>query len=825
MQITPADVAALRNGIFTPKRRAASPMECLHAYARGIDDLLRKLFSARITSQGGGDEICLVAVGGYGRGEMFPHSDVDIMVLYSERADRSLIKAFERDAWDLGLAMGFVARTVGECSRILGDDCATDTALLEATHITGSTGLFTRLIDLAVRPWFRRRRRWFIDEMRKALIEGVYSTADTLYRIEPDVKNGICCLRDCQRISWAERVAGESFGGQSRPFYQFMSREEQEQLTEAYAFLARVRTELHMLGGRRLDILEVALQHDIAGGFGYPQNSPAELMSDFFRAVTTVKQCILTFTEHVYEDLGWVGKLRSALASFSAGNGLQVIDGVLHLRRGDDRYRHNGAWWAMEVFTTTATCRAEISTMLRNRLREIARQLQPKDFRTGEIESAMCSLLSLRGRSGRIIQLMYETGILELLLPEFAPLACRVEFDTYHEFTVDQHTLLALCAFDDLVKDSDDLVQRVYLRIENRRVFRLALLLHDVGKALEGDHCRSGAILAGNAAERLGFSKKEQRQVEFLVYHHLDLSELSLRREFEEESLRQFAETVGSPELLDMLYLLTVLDIRHVGSRTWTGWKAAQLAELFTLVERFLHERQSGGNESGQTADYQQETMPEDRRKHQSWLETLRSGEMQLHSEAFTGFYRVTVVTHDRISLLSDIAACFIHAGLDIISAQVNTFPQNKIVDMFDVEPDGVTRLSFEERVERFHSAWKRIATEKTSAAAIVEQRLKSYPPKPVRHTLKKPKITVNNSASPSATLIEINTPDRFGLFYTLVTALSSTSNNISGARISTAVDEAVDIFYVTGDDGNKVEDTQQLTVIEKVIVEALSGG
>ena len=797
-------------------------MECVHAYARAVDEVLRKRFAIRITDQGQADEICLVAIGGYGRGEMFPYSDVDLMVLYSERADRSVIKAFERDVWDLGLAVGFVARTVGECGRILGDDWATDTALLESTCITGSMGLYTRLLDMALRPWFRKRRKWFIDEMRKTLIDGVYSTADTLYRIEPDVKNGICCLRDCQRIAWAERVAAEAFGGQSRPFYQFMRREEQEHLQECYAFLVRVRNELHMLSNRRLDILEVALQHDIAASFGYAENGPAALMGDFFRTVTTVKQCILTFTEHVYEDLGVIGRLRSALASFNAGKGLQVIDGVLYLKRSDDRRFADRALWAMEVFTTANTCHAEISTKLRYKLRETARSLQPKDFRRSDVEEAMCSLLSGKTQSGRIIQLMYETGILELLLPEFAPLSCRVEFDTYHEFTVDQHTLLALCAFDDLVHDGDELVQRIYLRLENRRVLRLAVLLHDVGKALPGDHCRSGAILARNAAERLGFSKKEQRQVEFLVYHHLDLSEMSLRRELEEEALAQFAATVGTVGMLDMLYLLTVLDIRHVGTRTWTGWKAAQLAGLFARTGRILTDAQSRTVETDDAIDYQHETMPEDVQVHKTWLESLGAGELQIHTESFTGFYRVTVVTFDRISLLSDIAACFIHAGLDIISARVNTFPPDKIVDVFDVDPDDATRIPFDERIERFRSAWKRISSRKTTADSIVAQRLKSYPRKPVRHTLSEPHIAVNNTASPAATIIEISAPDRFGLFHTLVNALSCARVNISAARISTAVDAAVDVFYISDSEGNKIEDPQRLEAIGKVIMERL---
>jgi len=821
------DIQSLRQTIFTQKRRTASPLECVHAYARAVDEILRTLFTRVVSEPEYRDELCMIAIGGYGRGEMCPYSDVDLMLLYSDRVPLTIVKALERQVWDLGFLMGFAARTPAECAGILGDDIVTDSALLESTFITGSMDMFTRYIDCTIRPYFRKKRRSFIEEMRTALVKGVLSPADTIYRIEPDVKSGLCCLRDCQRIAWAERVAQEVTGGASRPRYLYISHDDQERLIESYTFLLKVRTELHMVSKRRLDILEVGLQPLIARSFGYPDGAPAALMSDFFRSVTHVRQCVLSFTEKVYLRQPFVSRIRTLFGSFTTTNGLKVIDGILYLRKSIP-IESVTAIWVLGVFSTAITCHAEIGMGLRNLLREAARCLAPDLFNTSEAENSFGEILGARRHAGRIVQIMHETGILDKVLPEFTPLTCKVEFDTYHEYTVDQHTLLALRAFDELVHEREETLQRAYLRIANRRVFRLALLLHDSGKALCGDHCRSGAIIARNAASRLGFTDEEQEVVEFLVYHHLDMSELSLRRETEDTAVRIFAANVATLEQLDMLYVLTVLDIRHVGSRTWTGWKAVQLAEIFKLSEAFIagSVKNIGNKENSkyQVPDYRTETLPEDRVSHEHWLSLLGSDTFQLHTEVFTGFHRVTIVARDRIALLADIAACFIASGLQIISAQVYAAEGGKVIDIFDVEPERTTSMAFDERIERFMTSWKRLEKGSATSAHIVHETMKNRKVKPGRQTACKPDVRINNSDSERYTIIEVRASDRFGLLHTLVSTLSSHAVNINAARIATAVDAAVDVFYVSDADGSKMDTTLRIEIIRNVVLEAVSG-
>lgn len=819
-------VQSIRERIFTPKRRMISPLECVHAYTRAVDEMLRKLFNRCITEKGQDEHVCLVALGGYGRGELSPYSDVDIMLLYSDHADAAAINAFERAAWDSGLLLGYVARTIGECRQILGDDFATDTALLETTHITGSMDMYTRLIGMVIRPYFRRRKSRYLSEMRSVLVGGVFSTADTLYRIEPDIKNGICCLRDCHRMIWSERVAGEAFGGQSRPVHQFLSSEEERMLSDSYAFLLKIRSELHMLSGRRLDVLEVGLQPEVAQAFGYGKGGPAKLMSDFFKTVSAVKQCVLSFSERVYEEQGILGRIRSMVASFNAGNGLQVIDGILHLKKLPGWARQQPAVWTMEVFLKAITCHAEIGTGLRNRLREIATEASGEEFSKPEVTKRMRTILSGDRFGGRIITLMHETAILEKIIPEFAPLTCLVEFDTYHEYTVDQHTLLALQAMDELIEESDDLIQRIYLRLNNKDVLRLALLMHDCGKALPGDHSRTGSAIAEKTAVRLGFGDDEVKQVAFLVRHHLLLSELSFRRELEDGTIRQCAKIIHDHDLLDMLFLLTVLDIRHVGKKTWTGWKAAQMREIFSIIETVLENDENDTrriSEQLAVRDIATDTLPEGNELYGKWLDQLEDDELQMHTEAFSDYYRVTLVTFDRAALLSDIAACFITSGLHIVSARVHSFKGGKIIDIFDVQPDEMTRIPFVERLDRFKKNWRRIQKGNQTSAKLVETQLKNYPRKPLRQIPLPPKIVIDNTVSPLFTIIEVHAPNRFGLFYTLVTTLSSCGVNINAARIATALGEAVDAFYVSSDNKGKIEGEYQIENMKNAILENIT--
>jgi [protein-PII] uridylyltransferase len=817
------DMNSIRKSIFCSPRRFDAPLDCLHDFSAAIDAIISTVFS-RI-GEPHRQSLCVVALGGYGRGEMWPYSDVDLMLLYREGTDLDIIRSFERNVWDLGLIIGFSARTPSECSAILGDDYITDTALLEARSICGNPAMFHRLSEEVIKPFFRRRKRAFIDEMMSTLNAGLKSSDDTLYRIEPDVKNGICGLRDCHRIRWVDIVDSVLPNRSGAGKKNLLSSEERDLLEKCYTFIAGIRTELHTTGGRRIDTLEIALQPTIASAIGFLSGGAADLMKEYFNTVTVVRHCIMSLSEKVAAKRRTIGNIRSAIASFDVGNGLRVIDGFLHAS-GKSSSIKKDAVWIMTVFTTAHSCNTGISAGLRNQVRDAARMLSSTDFRDQVVENGIAEILSAKTDSGRIVDLMHDTGVLGLVIPEFQPLTCRVEFDSYHEYTVDQHSLMALRALDDADKDDDRMVREVFSRMKNLRVLRLALLLHDAGKAIPGDHCRSGAILIRNAASRIGFNDEEQAQAAFLIYNHLKLSELSFRRELEDFSIQQLAEKIGTPEMLDMLYLLTVLDIRHVGSKTWTGWKSMQLEEIHSRIRSILLNGPSDNWKNrliNETDEYIAATIPEDRPLHEQWLKELGGKSIHLHTEKFTGFYRVSVVTRDRISLLADIAACFVSAGLNILSARINSFSGAGIVDVFDVEPDPVIVLGIDERMERFKASWDRLISGEVVSNEIVEARIKHYPRKPLRRIDTDPSVTFNVKDSPDRTIIEIQAPDRFGLFYTIVNAIGSKRININAARIATSADEAADVFYVTDATNDKITDPGVLEDLKKTLMAVLS--
>ncbi len=814
-----------RQRIFTPQRRQASPFEAVHAFTREADLLMRHLFQQNVQKHPVLKTACLVALGGYGRGELCPYSDIDILVLHHGRGNRQTIESFVQNMWDMGLAIGCVVRTLSECAAILGDDPATDNAFLECEYLAGDSDMYFSLRRSVLRPYFRKRRRAYIAQACRELHERVYSSVNTLYRVEPDLKNGLCALRDCQRIIWAERVNDLSFGGKTQPEFKMLGPEEKDQFLAAYEFLLGLRTELHMLCGRRLDVLELGLQGQVAESMGLGTDGARHLMERYFRAVTDVKHGILSFLERApYGGSVWE-TVRRKVSSFSVSPGIAVVDGILFPTRPEPPPARAPSLWMLKVFGDAISCRAVLSIGLRNTIRRMVEKLPPEAFRNQAIDRGFRKILSRHQQVGRILQLMHETSFLEGMIPEFGTLTCRVEYDSYHEYTVDQHTLLALCALDMLSSEPDDLIRRIYLNLPRQELLRIALLLHDIGKAMPGDHCRSGAVIAETIAERLGYSEEEIQRIRFLVYNHLAMSELSLRREPEEELIEAFAERVQDQENLDLLYLLTVLDIRHVGSKTWTGWKAAQLADIYQKTSATLR---NGGRPLPASAEnapkgvedsgYLRHTLPEERNDHRSWLATLQPGELQLQAESFVGFDRLTVLAHDRKNFLADFVGCLYAEGLQVLHAHIHSTNDGKLLDVFNLQCDDVTRLSFDERIQGVQRRWRKIVDGKAQAEDMVAERIRRYPPKPIRPASRKSRVGINNDISPRYTVLEVNVPESAGLLHRIVSTLAAHNVAIASASISTLVDQARDVFYLTDADNRKIDDPQTCQAIRTAV-------
>ena len=833
-----SELAACREAIFSPDRIRLSPVETVHTYAQEVDAILRSIYDTTIAEAVPDEKVCLIALGGYGRRELCPYSDVDILILHEGGRVTEAIASAERHFWDIGLNMGCVVRTIAECNAIMGDDFASDTALLESRLLAGDRGLYERLQNTVIAPYFDKQKKIYIQEIISILREGLYSQEQSIYRVEPFLKDGVCCLRDCQRLLWAESVRNGSRTFQDLHMKSSFTSAQVTRLERDYAFLLGLRVALHQVCHHRMDVLEMALQPMVADVCGFGPHGAGRLMEKFYRTVRRIRLTLLSFLEMDLTGHNMWRDVRKRLSANRVGPGIAVLDGIMFSAKSADSIVGTPEWM-LDIFKQTLLHRATLSVELRNRLRHFVSHAKKPDFKSRAIGNACLDIMKSPEPIGQTIRMMHETHILERLIPQFRELTCKVEYDSYHEYTIDQHILLTLQMADEMADDPDENIRSIYRGLKRPFLLRLALLLHDIGKSQAGEHTQTGAIMAENICDRLGLNEEESERVCFLVRRHLDMSYLSLQREMEDHNIEQFSLTLKDRENLDMLYLLTIADIRSVGQRTWTQWKALQLEQLYEKTCSVLGRSGSqalpdrGGvhpqedRELTITEDsYRLSTSPEERHEHLQWLAAVDETDILLHNEPFRGFERLTVCGHDRIGFLSNMIGCLSSEGYNILSARVYSTMDGKVLDIFNIEPPTNPRLSPAARIQNIYKKWRLLLDKETTADALVLERIRKYPPAPLRIASPQPsnRVLVDNQASPLYTIVEIDTPDNFGLLHKIARCFSNSRINIISARLSTRIDQAVDVFYITNEQGQKISGKRQLERLEKQLMDTLAG-
>lgn len=808
------------------------PLNRVYGFTRDVDSILIDIFKHHIPDANDSFQICLIALGGYGRGELCPYSDIDLLILHNAKETPQAITGVVRSFWDTGLTMGSVVRTVEECSAIIGQDIATDTAFLECRMLCGNEVLFERLLSQTIRPYFTKKKKSFIQHIRSFLHDEMYSSESTLYRIEPDLKNGVCMLRDCQRVLWSERVrVGLTAMHELVSLSHFTSAQTQR-FTEAYGFLIGLRSSLHIVCGRRMDILETALQPDVAKLLGYGENGAGELMERFFKTLRSIRLFLLLYLEKSPAGTSLWTYFRTRVSAVEAAPGINVCEGIFFSAKQGMQRSDISPEWILTVFRQALRYKSTFSVELQNKIRSAITRLGAEAFKSSQVEKLFLDILAFDGPVGHVFELMHETGTLGKLIPQFEDLTCKVEYDAYHEFTVDQHILHTLISADELVHDPDNTIHELYTKRINVMLLRLGLLLHDIGKSLPGDHVVNGTIITETICERLGLSEEDSNRIRFLVYRHLDFSELSFRKEPEPAVLQAFADSVENAENLDMLYLLTVLDIRSVGHTTWTAWKAFQLDQIYSSLRKLFPSTQKNAlvpipsPEKDNKFSYMVSTMPEERNLFESWLAELAPNALEVYSNKFSGFERLTVCGWDRAGFLRDVIGCISSEGYNILSAHIFSMPDGKILDVFYAEPPHAPNLTEEKRIKNIQKKWNQLCSGSATSDSLVAQRLSRYPLKQLRTApvLKEPQIAIDNDSSENTTIIRIKAADNFGLLHTIIQLLNQYELDIRSAHLSTRIDQAEDIFYVTDAHGEKVTDPETLTRLTADIALGLQG-
>jgi [protein-PII] uridylyltransferase len=357
------------------------------------------------------------------------------------------------------------------------------------------------------------------------------------------------------------------------------------------------------------------------------------------------------------------------------------------------------------------------------------------------------------------------------------------------------------------------MLKKIYGSIEELFVLRFAMLLHDIGKSIDGEHAYNGAVVTSNICDRMGIDNPQKDQIIFLVLCHLELALLAFHRVPEEQTLKAFAAKMENRNRLNMLYLLTIADVRSVGNKTWTEWKGLQLENIYrTTLEQF----------EGRKSDFSSfadKIWPKDD-VLQDYINYLKDdpSELFIRAEPFVGFERLVICGLDRIHFFADIAGCLSSEGYNILSAQIRTTDNGRAVDIFHVEPDEAVRITMEKRVDNIRKKWKLIMDGKTTASQLIIARGRLYPQKALRIIETEILITIDNSISKDLTVIEVRAPDRFGLLYRISHCLSSLNINIVSARLSTRISMAVDVFYVSGKDGTKIANSLHSEIKDSIM-------
>jgi [protein-PII] uridylyltransferase len=806
--------------------RGLSGRRLVHDLTAAMDAAVRSIWRAAPSRERG---VALVALGGYGRRELSPHSDVDLMVLREPRAAPAEAgsKLFY-ELWDAGFTVGHATRTVKESVRIAGANLEAETSFLNARLLDGDGGLFERFRAQTLARTRRGRRR-FLEAIRASIETRYAADGYATYWLEPNVRDGAGGLRDHAVLGWLEQAFGDVLTGAGPG----------DTAAETEVLL-RVRNELHYLTGRRTDVLAVANQSAVAAGLGHAgPDAVDELLRELYASASRIAFAVSI----ALSELRAATSRRRAVRQLAPG---VVLDGgrVTSVELAGDVAS------AMRVFASAAREGAAVGAATMEEIRgALGTRSDPLPW-TPEIRRSFFEILAQGERGADALEMLERSGLLARLIPEWSSVRHRPQHNVYHRFTVDVHlrsTVAAACALGGAA--DEPLARDVWRDVADRERLLLACLLHDIGKGSDGDHSIAGEAVARRICGRMGIGDVAASEVAWLVRHHLLLPDTATRRDTGDENLVvDLAASVGTPERLKMLYLLSVADARATGPAAWTPWKGALVGELFTKVLRVLEGSDVAGREASDLFRFRARELAAalDRYPAEAVSRHLAAmprsyflafptvtlarhfalmsrqpgpGEVVTHVARLeaTDAYAFTVVAGDRPGLFSDVAGALALNGLNVLAAQIFTRADGLALELFDVEG------AFEKDVDP--ARWERVAADVRAILTgnvniderLAEKRV-AYR-RPSKGKREAPRVVVDDKASDFFTVIEVSATDRVGLLHSITRGLADAGLDIHSAKVATYAEDVVDVFYVRDAGGQKVGDSESVEKIERAVL------
>ena len=804
-------------------------------------------------------------IGGSGRGELCPYSDIDLLFLHRPQVAepfQEVVAEVIRQGWDAGLKIGHSIRTVEETVRIAREEPQVATSLVELRPLAGDASLVERMRSLFRDRVVQRRQRNFVNDCFNARAKERDQNGESPSMIEPDVKRSPGGLRDVHLLRWVGFARFDTTDYDLLRLRGALSREDARHLLEAYDFLLRVRCELHLSANREHDLLTREDQQRLAetrGIAAQPGRKPVErFMQTYLGHATTIAEITDRFVAR-HRPWSLARRIGERLLTRRASRVFHLGPRTIRLapRAGESVLRNPER--VLELFRLVAKTGVEPTPETSELIRRHSVGY-PADVSTAAAETFQ-AILSQDKHLGTALRAMYRTGMLEWLIPDLRHARCLIQFNQYHSFTVDEHCLQAVEAVSHFVTEPGPLgVARRAVRCP--AILNLAVLLHDIGKGFDRDHSDVGREIAHRVGARLRLPEEDRERLEFLVHKHLNMAHLAFRRDTTDPNLAvRFSHEIGSPETLRMMYLLSAADLTAVGPGVWTAWKGELLTDLYGQVMHILSGNKPRLDDEGlaglkdEAAQAFLRSVAEPQRLEMAvWaaehldafspqylaitpvarvvadlqaLQALQPGEV-LTSGSYD---RETRATEYRIIADARVAdGCFHKSAgvlaakrLEILTAQIETTRDGTVVDSYKVLDADHTGSIPEWRVAEVSAALRDALLQRTD----IPQMFRRHQPYgagvrtgPVSDL--PPRVATDTHTSDRCTIIDVFAHDRPGLLYILTRTLYELGLSVDLAKISTHLDQVVDVFYVTLAEGRKIDDELSLRHIRETLLERL---
>ena len=853
--------------------------EIVLEYTNLADSVIKRIYRSTLEENiiSEGTPIAVLAIGGYGREDLNLHSDIDIMIVYDEKKIQlEYIEHFETQIitilWDIGFDVGHSCRSIKECIQVTVGDIFSRTSMIEARYIVGAQTVYQRLKRQMSKHVFKTQVQKFLNKKIEEWESRHQAYGSTIYLQEPNIKESVGGLRDFHTAIWLTSASYNINKIDQLWKHNIISEALYQKCTESINFVLHLRNELHHISGRKNDKLTFELQEEISKNLGYKDRSYilAEefLMRDYYLHAEHIYEFAKLIIDHTRHQTYSLKRWLTNPWPKPIGDGFIIKNGEITFQKGFSKFTGHNPSRLMKLFEHrqkvhgTIKNQFPISANIRNVI-ATSLHLIDDDFRgSPEISESFMSILRHPKNVAITLRRMHRWQVLDHYIPEFATIRSLVKFDYFHQYTVDEHTLYAIQNLEeDTLKDIEEgqIFIDIMQEIEKPEILRLAILLHDIGKGThnQGNHDLLSVKISIKVLKRLGLEQPDRDLVLFLVENHLHMSRIAQQRDINDiKVIQNFADLVKNERRLKMLYLLTFADIRAVSPSTWNSWNAILLQDLYIRTLEFLR---------GETNEFKIATLKKavtnliDQNINPNSIEQ-HFMQMPRHELIFhkPKFIATQIELVDQLKDAPFIISCFeegknytqlgicaprergdfrkiagvlVVEDINVMSATVNTRKDGYAIYTFTVnkiehknqakKTSAITSVQREKVKETLTTIWKH--------EELIEDIVKgTNSPIPLQTrtqpSSEHPEINFDNTESDQETIIDIRAKDKLGLLYAISTTLYELGLNISLAKVTTQAMMAIDSFYISDQNGQKIRDGTIREEIQHKLAEKLIG-